>query len=334
MKVVFFQRKPRPNKNFSLEILFDQVRAYLPKEIQSITHIASYYSNGFFKRLYIAIEVIAKQGDVNHVTGDITFATIFLKKSKTVLTILDLGLMNHSNSFLRKILQIVWVQIPVKRAGYITTISSATKQELLKVVNVNEKKVRVLYIPVAEGLEYKPKQFNSECPVILQIGTKENKNLNRLAQALNGVSCELSIVGELTKEQIEVLNENNINFKNAFNISNNELRLKYEEADLLAFVSTYEGFGMPIVEAQIVGRPVITSDLLSMPEVAGDGALLIDPYNIEEIKKGIVKIISNETYRNNLIEKGRVNAIRFGVDTITDQYAKLYHEISSNFNQS
>jgi glycosyltransferase involved in cell wall biosynthesis len=334
MKVVFFQRKPRPNKNFSLEILFDQVRAYLPKEIQSITHIASYYSDGFFKRLYIAIEVIAKQGDVNHVTGDITFATIFLKKSKTVLTILDLGLMNHPNPFFRKILQIVWVQIPVKRAGYITTISSATKQELLKVVNVNEKKVRVLYIPVAEGLEYKPKRFNSGCPVILQIGTKENKNLNRLAEALNGISCELSIVGELTKEQIEVLNENNINFKNAVNISNNELRLKYEEADLLAFVSTYEGFGMPIVESQIVGRPVITSDLLSMPEVAGDGALLVDPYNIEEIKNGIVKIISNETYRNNLIEKGRENAIRFGVDTITAQYAKLYQEISSNFNQS
>jgi len=166
MKVVFFQRKPRPNKNFSLEILFDQIRSHLPKDIQPVTEIATYYSNGFFKRLYIALEVIFKQGDVNHVTGDINFATFFLKKKKTVLTILDVGLMNHPNPFFRKILQIFWVQIPVKRAGYVTTISVATKTELLKFVNVDEQKVQVLYIPVADLMEYKPKVFDEKKPTI------------------------------------------------------------------------------------------------------------------------------------------------------------------------
>jgi glycosyltransferase involved in cell wall biosynthesis len=324
MKVVFFQRKPRPNKNFSLEILFNQIRANLPKDIESITEIAKYYSEGFFKRLYITLAVIFKQGDVNHVTGDITFVTYFLRNKKTILTILDLGLMNHPNPILRKILQIFWVQIPVMRAGYITTISAATKTELLKFVNVDEQKVRVMHIPVADLMEYTPKAFNANKPTILQIGTKENKNLIRLAQALNGISCKLSIVGVLTDHQITTLEENLIEYSNVVNISNEALKQQYIDADLLAFVSTYEGFGMPIVEAQIVGRPVITSNLLSMPEVAGGAALLIDPYNIAEIKQGLLKIISDEIYRNALVEKGRENAIRFSVDTITAQYAELY----------
>lgn len=327
MKVVFFQRKPRPNKNFSLEILFEQIRTHLPKNIDSVTEIVKYYSNGLFKRIYISIEVVFKQGDVNHVTGDINFATFFLKKKKTILTVLDVGLMNHPNPFARKVLQFFWIQLPVKRAGYVTTISEATKTELLKFVTVDEQKIKVLYIPVADLMEYKPKEFNTKIPTILQIGTKENKNLIRLAQALNGIECNLSIVGVLTDKQKLALEENNIEYFNVVNISNEELKEQYESADLLAFVSTYEGFGMPIVEAQIVGRPVITSNLLSMPEVAGDAALLVDPFNISEIRAGVKKIISDEDYRNKLIEKGRENAIRFSVSTIANQYAELYRKV-------
>lgn len=329
MKVVFFQRKPRPNKNFSIEILFDQIRSNLPKEIECIVEISNYYSKGLFKRLYISFDAMFKQGDVNHVTGDINFVAIFLKKNKTILTVLDLGLMNHPNPIARKILQLFWVQLPVKRAGYITTISAATKQELLKFVNVNEKKIRVMYIPVAKLMEYKPKEFNEGCPEILQIGTKDNKNILRLAEALNGISCKLQIVGELTGKQIQTLELNQINYSNSVNISNEELKNSYESADMLAFVSTYEGFGMPIVEAQIVGRVVITSNLLSMPEVAGEAAHLVDPYDINDIRTGILKIIEDSTYRKELIEKGRVNANRFSVDTITKQYEDLYKSIVS-----
>jgi glycosyltransferase involved in cell wall biosynthesis len=327
VKVVFFQRKPRPNKNFSIEILFDQIRSNLPKEIECAVEISKYYSKGLLKRLYISFAAMFKQGDVNHVTGDVNFLAIFLKKRKTVLTILDLGLMGHPNPIARKILQYFWIQLPVTRAGYVTTISTATKNELLKFSNIQESKVQVLYIPVANSMEYKPKVFNTEKPVILQIGTKDNKNLVRLSQALKGIPCQLSIVGVLTEGQLISLQENVIDYTNVVNISNEELKQKYEEADLLAFVSTYEGFGMPIVEAQIVGRPVITSNLLSMPEVAGEGAHFIDPYNVEDIRTGILKIIEDDNYRNELIEIGRKNAIRFSVETISNQYAELYKSI-------
>ncbi len=327
MRVVFFQRKPRPNKNFSLEILFDQIRENLSKDINWKIEIAKYYSNGFFKRVYIAIEAIFKQGDVNHVTGDIGFVAIFLKKRKTILTILDTGVLNQSSLITRKIIQLFWVQLPVKRVAYVTTISNASKKELLKYVNVDEKKVRVMYIPVAKGMEFSLKTFNTATPVILQIGTKKNKNLIRLAQALNGISCKLEIVGELNQEQLLALADSKIDFNNAVNISNEELKEKYQQADMLAFVSTYEGFGMPIVEAQLIGRPVITSNLLSMPEVAGDGAVLVNPYNIEDIRNGILKIINDKEYREQLVSNGRINAERFLAKKIANQYTDLYQEV-------
>jgi len=324
MEIVFFHRKPRPNKNFSVEILFDQIRNNLPSDVHSKVHIANYYSNGFFKRIYIVLDAIFNQEEINHVTGDINFVAIFLKKRRTVLTVLDVGLMNHPNLLARKVLQWFWIQLPAKRASYITTISAATKNELLKYVNIDEKKVRVIYVPVSGDLKYKPQEFNEECPVILQIGTKENKNLNRLVTAISGLSCKLEIIGVLSEAQIQHLVTNKIDYHNSVNLSTQELRGKFEEADMLTLVSTYEGFGMPIVEAQIVGRPVVTSNLLSMPEVAGNGALLVDPYDLEDIRKAILKIMQNRVLRTNLIQKGKTNAERFSADKIASDYYQLY----------
>ena len=90
---------------------------------------------------------------------------------------------------------------------------------------------------------------------------------------------------------------------------------------------------MPIVEAQLVGRPVITSNLLSMPEVAGNGACIIDPYNVEEIKNGILKIINNDSYGESIVKNGLENAKCFDVMKIAHQYADLYKEIYAKQNR-
>lgn len=330
MKVVFFQRKPRPHKNFSVEMLFDQVRSYLPSDIEYKIHIAKHYSNGFFNRLFISIDAMFNQSDVNHVTGDIGFITIFLSGKKTVLTMLDVGSLNDANPIMKKILQWFWVQWPVYKASYVTTISEASKKELLKYINVkHKKKIQIIYVPVSDQLIYVAKTFNEDCPVILQIGTKQNKNIPRLIEAIKGVNCTLEIVGVLNQSQIDILELNNINYRNSVNLTNDELRKKYEEADLVAFVSTYEGFGMPIVEAQIVGRPVVTSNILSMPEVAGNGADLVDPFDVESIRNGILRVINDTNYREKLIEAGKINAERFSAKDIANQYAKLYRSLSN-----
>jgi len=115
--------------------------------------------------------------------------------------------------------------------------------------------------------------------------------------------------------------------ENCFNLTYEEIIKCYEDCDILCFASTYEGFGMPIIEAQAVGRPVITSTVASMPEVAGEGAYLVDPYSVTSIKKGIEKVIYDTAYRNELIRTGKENIKRFEVGKIASQYLKIYEEL-------
>jgi glycosyltransferase involved in cell wall biosynthesis len=126
---------------------------------------------------------------------------------------------------------------------------------------------------------------------------------------------------------MSALSENNIDYSSVANISDDEIVREYERSDMLVFVSTYEGFGLPIVEANAVGRPVITSNILSMPEVAGDAACLVDPLNVSEIKDGIRRIITDAHYRKQLVENGYRNAKRFEAAAVAGQYAQLYEEV-------
>jgi glycosyltransferase involved in cell wall biosynthesis len=101
-------------------------------------------------------------------------------------------------------------------------------------------------------------------------------------------------------------------------------------ADIIALASSYEGFGMPILEGQAVGRPVITSNILSMPEVAGNAACLVDPYDPSSIRQGILKIIQDAAYRDELVRKGFANVKRFDPQVIALQYLDLYKKVAGN----
>jgi glycosyltransferase involved in cell wall biosynthesis len=84
---------------------------------------------------------------------------------------------------------------------------------------------------------------------------------------------------------------------------------------------------MPIIEANAVGRPVITSNRTSMPEVAGDAALIVNPEDLGEIKSAILSLIENESLRNDLIQKGLKNVERFSAKAIAAKYTQLYERI-------
>jgi glycosyltransferase involved in cell wall biosynthesis len=327
MKVVFFHRKPHPDYNFSVENLFKTVREALPSGVTPIVKQVAFHSTGVINRVLICLQAVFSQGDVNHVTGDINFVTIFLRKRRTLLTVLDVGFMNHPKRVSRFILRLLWIAWPVRRAGIVTTISKSTKAELLKYVSINPAKVRVVYVPILPDFLPQPKQINKSKPVILQIGTKGNKNVIRLVQALRGLNCQLSIVGSVPGDLKEELEKYRIEYTAQSNLTNSAVIQKYVEADIISFVSTYEGFGMPIVEANAVGRVVVTSNILSMPEVGADAAHFVDPYSVDSIRAGMVKVIEDDSYRENLILNGYKNRKRFDASEIASQYASLYHEM-------
>jgi glycosyltransferase involved in cell wall biosynthesis len=331
IRVNFFQRRPREGFSFSLEYIFEDIRKRLTDRIEARIHISKCYNDGYYSKLINIVEAVFRQkNDINHITGEIHFLDLFMKKNRVVLTIHDCGMMIRKKGFAKMIIQWLYLSAPVKRAKIVTTVSEATKQEIINYTGIDSDVIRV--IPVAVNPLYQPcpKVFNKNKPVLLHIGTGYNKNLLKLIEAIKGINCHLTIIGKLTGEYLLALKDSRIDYSNEYNISNERMLQKYEECDLLVFVSIFEGFGMPIIEANMVERVVVTSNISSMPEVAGSAAYLVDPYDTEDIRKGIMKVINDDRLKETLIQNGRTNRLRFDGDKIVDTYFELYKEMMNN----
>lgn len=333
VEVVFMQRKPRPG-NFSLEFIFEDVRNRLKNKIHSLKLECPDYSNGLLDRVRNILFMRKHQGMVNHVTGDVLYLSYLLDKKRSILTIPDCVFMKHPKKFKRAFLWFFWLYLPVQRTGCITAISQATKEDILRHVDCNPDKIRVIPVAISPTFIPDPKPFNAAYPTILHVGAAPNKNLDRLMEAIKDIPCRLSIVGKITPSQHQRLKELGIDYVNEWGLDSNGIIAKYQECDMLAFVSTYEGFGMPIVEANAIERPVVTSRVASMPEVAGDAACLVDPFDIASIREGILKVIKDGQYRNQLIENGRKNRERFDPEHIALLYYELYREVAWKANHT
>jgi glycosyltransferase involved in cell wall biosynthesis len=317
-----------PGPFFSLEETFDTMSSELPKGEFAVTRLTAPYGCASATALTNNLLWARRMRiGVNHIAGDIHYTALALPGKMTVLTIPDLRMLDGKVTFKKRVQKLLWYTLPARHAGYITVISEETKRELLRQVKIVPEKVRVIHCCVAPRFTYTPQPFNTK-PNILQVGTTDNKNLLRLAQALKGIPCRLTILGRTTDEQAICLKLNNVEFQNVVGLSSDEVVELYKKSDLITFASTYEGFGLPIIEANAVGRPVITSNLSSMPEVAGDAALLVDPFDISAIRSAIHAVISNSDLREALVQKGLENIKRFSPQIIAGRYAELYRDVA------
>jgi glycosyltransferase involved in cell wall biosynthesis len=290
--------------------------------------VAPCHSKGIWRRLFDIVWARRNRSDINHITGDVHFLVLGLPPDRNVLTIHDCYKLDHLRGLRRWILRVLWFNLPIGRSAAVTVISEESKRRLLAHVPVPEEKIVV--IPDAASPVFRPcsRPFRQDCPTILHVGTGANKNLPRLIEALRGLRCRLKIIGLLNDALRCQLSDAGISYESAADLDEAAMYREYCDADLVSFISTYEGFGMPILEAQWVERPVVTSNLSSMPEVAGSGACLVDPFDVQSIRNGIVRVMSDAAYRNGLVEEGRRNRERFSLEKVARQYIELYERVA------
>jgi glycosyltransferase involved in cell wall biosynthesis len=222
-----------------------------------------------------------------------------------------------------------WVK---KEADMIIAVSNATKRDIVKHLGINEDRIEVVYEapdPIYQKkddvfIDKIKKKYGISGEYILSVGTGKRKNNDRAYEAIsnNNKLSKLShvVAGRGTKglEKGPVYVEEP---------SREEIAALYSGAKVLVYASSYEGFGLPILEAFSCGCPVVTSNVSSMPEVAGDGAVLVDPDSVESITEGILEAIGS---RSSLIEKGSMRVKEFTWEKAARETLGVYKKVCKN----
>ncbi len=324
MRVVFVYRQSRSGAH-SIETVFRAVSAALKDSGVEVIEYVLKTRRHLFADM---IELRRLQADIYHVTGDVNFLVAMLPHAKTVLTVHDIGHYLYGLTGWRKIVyRWFWLALPMRLAFVVTVPSTATAEAVrlhLGEIAVKARLVELCYSPSFVPI---PKDFDGVCPKILQVGTGHNKNALRIVAALEGVECELIIVGRVTPELQRALQLRRVRYQSHIDVSQAEMVRLYAAADVVAFVSLSEGFGMPIIEAQVMGKALITSNRPPMSEVAGAHACLVDPEDVPAIRAGILRLIEDEDYRRGVIQNGLRNVERFSPPSAAARFRRVYVDV-------
>jgi glycosyltransferase involved in cell wall biosynthesis len=320
-------RKPSPIGQYSVEIIFDFVLKYLtPMKLARRYNLPCNGSqpHRVLKNMFYISRL---KNPVIHMTGDAGYSILLTRRKKTVLTVHDCAFLERTSGIKRWIMLWLWLRLPVRKATCITAVSSATADEVAKHTGHDRSAIRVIPVFSPKTFPFSPRPVPSPEKKLLIVGNAPNKNVDNFIEAVKGLDYQLLIVGLLRPNQIMALKRYSIPYENVARATEEELQDYYLRADILLFASTIEGFGMPIVEAQQQGLPVITSNCSSMPEVAGEGALMVDPFSVASITEGINLLMTDTALRETLISKGLENSKRYEPGTISEKYLNLYNEL-------
>ena len=300
-------------------------------------------------RFYIPVQLFTGNIALYHAT-DFTLPPT-LPNTKTILTVHDLSYVRApetahpaQKAYLDK--AVPW---SVKRATHIIADSFATKADLIELYHTPEDKITVLHSGIRDA--YKPiedpaqrlvirRKYNipENVPYLFSIGTiQPRKNYGRAAQALHQLgedyrNVHMVIAGgkgwleDDIYKQVKALNmADRIHFIGY--VDDEDVPTLYSDAICTVYASLYEGFGFPVLESMACATPVLTSNVSSIPEVAGDAAVMIDPYNINDIAVGLKSILDNETQRNVMIEKGRDQVLQFTWEKSAKALLTIYQRV-------
>lgn len=268
-------------------------------------------------------------------------------KSVKVMTIHDLTFIKYPN-YVNSIVKTYTNRVKqcLKWSDLIITFSENSKADINYLLGVDQSRIFVtqqasrypgqyLSLELAEQLQTSI-AYDFSNPYLLFVSTIEpRKNINSLISAFNYLKSKHKIDHHLIMIGQKGWNYESI-FKNIENspwqeqihhlgyLSDQQVALFYSQADVFVYPSYYEGFGLPILEAMTLGSPVVTSNSSSLPEVAGDAALLINPDDFMELAEAILRVISDTKLRQKLIQKGKERAKLFSWKKTARQTLKAY----------
>jgi len=231
------------------------------------------------------------------------------------------------------------------RADKIITISQHSKKDILKVFQIPEEKIKVIYLgvdrayqPLISNLKEATSKYGINKKFIFYFGNfNPHKNVKALIEAYYRLpqkikdGYQLVLGGRRDRHCMgleKMIKRLKLEEKAIFTgfISEKDLPAIYSAAELFVFPSLREGFGLPPLEAMACGTPVITSNITSLPEVVGEAGILVNSYNVDEIKAAIIKVLTDSALRNNLIKRGLERAKQFTPEKTAKQILRVFAE--------
>jgi glycosyltransferase involved in cell wall biosynthesis len=242
------------------------------------------------------------------------------------------------------------------RAERVIAVSHATREDIEELFRVPSERISVVYnapdpaflqdSATPEQVQRVLERYQVDYPFLLYAGTiRPQKNIPRLIEAFAVVrgrledhpvyrDLRLIIIGDeisrypaVRRAVIQTRVEAVVRFLGFVPLET--LKVFYKTAAAFVFPSLYEGFGLPPLEAMACGTPVVTSNASSLPEVAGDAAVLVNPENVFDIAAGIREVLTNEALRAELIERGRRRAREFSWERTACQVLEIYRQVAA-----